>query len=213
MTKGIYGYFDKQMNKIVYVGKDSNIDKDIRHKTHTAPSHYNQQQINRVLQNNLDRFEYRKLIELSDDFTNDDLNDLEIHYIKVFNPRFNFTDGGEGLSGFKHSKETKQKMSDAKKGEKNSMYGVRLTGEKNHNYGKLIPEETCVKMSKAQNTSGYFRVSKFNKPDCKQGFIFGYRYWEKGKHKTIVSVDINKLEEKVKSCGLPWIKFEKYREE
>lgn len=37
MTKGIYAYFDKQRNEIVYIGKDSRINIDRRHKEHNAP--------------------------------------------------------------------------------------------------------------------------------------------------------------------------------
>ena len=32
MSKGIYAYIDKKDNNIVYVGKDSNIHKNKRHK-------------------------------------------------------------------------------------------------------------------------------------------------------------------------------------
>ena len=37
MSLGIYCYIDKKDNKIVYVGKDSNIDKKRRHKDHHKP--------------------------------------------------------------------------------------------------------------------------------------------------------------------------------
>lgn len=47
----------------------------------------------------------------------------------------NLTDGGEGQSGFKFSDETKQKMSDNNK------------GEKNHMFGKKHSEETKLKIS------------------------------------------------------------------
>ena len=42
-----------------------------------------------------------------------------------------------------------------RKGKLNSMFGVRLTGEKNHFFGKKHTEETRVKMSKAKGTSIY----------------------------------------------------------
>ncbi len=43
----------------------------------------------------------------------------------------------------------KKNQSEQFSGEKNPMYGIRLTGEKNHNYGKPMPEETKRKLSEA----------------------------------------------------------------
>lgn len=102
----------------------------------------------------------------------------------------------EGNKGKNHSEESKKKMSEAKKGE-------------NHwNYGKYLSDETQLKMSMAQNTSGYFRVSKVKTKKVKQGFSWQYQYYENGNQKKISSVDIEKLEYKVKAKGLKWIKFE-----
>ena len=113
---------DTQYNdKIVYIGKDSNIDKNTRHKAHFVPSNYDTQQINRILQNNPDRYIYKILWQI-DDCTDNHLNQMEIYYIKKYNPKFNFTNGGDGVSGFKHSKESKRKMSEKKKGENNPKY-------------------------------------------------------------------------------------------
>ena len=50
----------------------------------------------------------------------------------------NLTDGGGGMSGKKHSKEAKKKMSDS------------LKGDKNHMFGKKHSEDARRKMSKAQ---------------------------------------------------------------
>ena len=80
------------------------------------------------------------------------------------------------------------------------------TGEKHHNYGKTHSEQTRKKISEARNTTGYFRVSRMKK-NTKQGFIYRYMYYENGKHKVIYSVDIKKLEQKVKAKGLEWIKL------
>lgn len=38
--KGIYKYTDLKTGEIVYVGKDSHIDKHQRHKDHLKPSQY-----------------------------------------------------------------------------------------------------------------------------------------------------------------------------
>lgn len=64
-------------------------------------------------------------------------------------------------------------------------------------------------MSETKNTTGYYRVCKQKDKTCKQGFVWCYQYYEDGKRKSIVSVDISKLEQKVKERGLPWYKIEK----
>ena len=161
MSKGIYCYIDKKDNQIVYVGKDSYIDKNKRHKEHLAPSNYNEQPINRILQNNPNRYIYQVLWEI-DDCTNNHLNQMEIFYIKKYDPQFNFTEGGDGVSGFRHSEETRKKISESQKGENNPMYGKKhseesrkkiseaLKGENHPMYGKTHSEETKKKMSEAQ---------------------------------------------------------------
>ena len=109
MSKGIYCYVDNETGLIDYIGKDSYIDKNGRHNDHKSPSKYNEQKFNQVLQNNPTRWEYQRLYEcdIVDDET---LNQLEITFIERYNPRFNFTKGGEGMTGYKHSDETKQKL-------------------------------------------------------------------------------------------------------
>lgn len=199
--KGVYKYTDLKTGEIVYVGKDSHIDKHSRHKEHLAPSKYNQQQINRVLQNNPDRYEYG-VIWASDDCTTLKLNKMEILFGKIYNPKFNF--GKFGAGGSKgHSEETKKKISELKKGHEVSKETRKKIGEAHK--GKIISEECKLKMSKSHNTSGYFRVHKKKDKSCKQGFIWEYRYYdETGKRKSIISVDIKKLEAKVKAKGLKW---------
>lgn len=99
------------------------------------------------------------------------------------------------MYGKQRSEETKRKMSESHKGENHPLYG------------KQHSEETKRKMSEAKNTSGYYRVSKQKNKNCKQGFIWTYRYFEDGKRKSILSVDIEKLEKKVKAKGLEWFKL------
>lgn len=100
MSKGIYCYIDSYNNEIIYIGKDSNIDKDIRHKAHYHRNRYNDQPINRILQNNPSRYQYKKLWEI-DSCTDNHLNQMEIYFINKYNTfknhnKFNFTSGGDG---------------------------------------------------------------------------------------------------------------------
>ncbi len=85
----------------------------------------------------------------------------------------------------------------------------KVTGEDHHLYGKPRLEESMIKQSETRNSTGYFRVNKQLDKTCKQGFIYHYRYYENGKTKVLSSVNIKKLEAKVKAKGLKWLKFEK----
>ena len=110
------------------------------------------------------------------------------------------------------SEETKQKMSEAHKGENNYIYGKTLSEEHKQKIsesltGRTFSDDSMMKMSKAQNTSGYYRVIKAKNKQYKQGFIWRYQYFEDGKYKYITSIDINKLEQKVKAKGLKWRKI------
>ena len=113
--KGVYSYTDKKTNEIVYIGRDSHLHTHrSRHKAHLSKTLRDAQVINRVLQDNPDRYEYDILCE--GDFTNDELNMLEMGYIGCYNPKFNFTIGGGGVNGYKHSLESRKKMSQSSKG-------------------------------------------------------------------------------------------------
>ena len=251
--QGIYQYIDKKTNEIVYIGKDSYIDEKRRYKAHIASYNYNKQPFNRVLQNNPDKYKYEEIYV--GDFSQDLLNVLEINSIAEFKlqnngnrPKFNFTDGGDGVGfgenhpnyGKKLSEETKKKISKANSGKNHPMYGKHHSeeskkkmsenrwdnfGENNPMYGKHHSEETKKKISKAQsgkkqskmtkkkrsistNTSGYLNVYKHKSKRYKQGFIWKYQYYKNGKRKSISSVDIKKLEEKVKKKRLEWMKFD-----
>lgn len=225
MTQGIYCYIDKKTNEIVYIGKDSYIDKKTRHRAHKKPSAYNAQHFNKVLQNNLNRYKYKVLEEgnISQDF----LNALEMCFIQKYNPIFNFTRGGDGCLGFRLSNESKKKMSESRKGNSNALgmkhseetkkkISERMKGKNNPMYGKTHPmfgrnrsEETRIKISKKLNTSGYYRVSKQKLSRLKQGFCWKYQWLgEDKKQKAIWSTNIKELEKKVKEKGLPWFKLD-----
>ena len=233
MSSGIYCYIDKKTNDVVYIGKDSFIDKQRRHLQHIAKSKYNSQPINRILQKNPNRYEYLVLEE--GNFSLSFLNELEKYYIKKFNTfldkkKFNYREGGEGgivseetrkkmretHKGKKISKETRKKMSEAHKGRyvsektkkklKKSLKGNN-SGKNNPNFGKPRSKQVREKISKAMNSTGFFCVSKKKSCRVKQGFIYSYSYFEGGKRKNITSINIKKLEKKVKKKGLEWKKL------
>ena len=84
------------------------------------------------------------------------------------------------------SDETRQKISNARK-------GVKLT------------ESHSEKMSESNTSTGFFRVMKQKNKTCKNGFTWAYQYKTDGrKHKMIYSVNLLKLKAKVISKGLKW---------
>lgn len=78
----------------------------------------------------------------------EELNEKEKYYISKFNSIFpngyNYCEGGDNTTGFRHSEESKRKMSEHKKG--------RYCGEENHYFGKHHTEETKQKMREAWKT-------------------------------------------------------------
>jgi len=210
--KGIYQYLDLETDEIVYIGKDSNISSNKRHTDHFKPSQYNIQQINRVLQNNPNRYEY-SVLYCSENVTDSTLNRLEMSFIERYDPKFNFTKGGDGSTGRIVSDETKKKISESLTGFKRSEETRKKISEGHKgqiawNTGKKMSDDICHNLSKSHNTSGYLRVYIKKDKTCVQGFKFVYQYFdENGKRKQISSVDIKKLEVKVKKKGLPFKKF------
>ena len=193
-----------------------------RHNDHTAPSHYNRQPVNRVLQNNPLRYSY-EIIYASENYTDDDLNILEINSIAEYKlshngerPKFNFTDGGDGSSGIKISEETRKKMSDNHadvSGENNPMYGKHHSGDARNKIsdahkGKSFSYGHRVNLSHGRNTTGYLNVIKVKNEKYSQGFTWRYQYYENNKRHTIYCKDIDRLESKVKEKGFPWLKFD-----
>lgn len=65
MSKGIYCYIDKKNNKIVYIGKDSHIDKDRRKRQHMQPSNANSQPFNKILR--VDKEKLQQLVDYIND--------------------------------------------------------------------------------------------------------------------------------------------------
>lgn len=99
-------------------------------------------------------------------------------------------------TGRKHSQETKAKISEKVSGKNHPMYNKHHSG--------ASKQQISYTLSIKKNTTGYYRVTKKKCKNCKQGFTWRYNYYDNGKHKSIESVNIKKLEEKVKAQGLKW---------
>lgn len=72
---------------------------------------------------------------------------------------------------------------------------------------KSLKEEKNI-LNNKRNTSGYYHVSKYQCPGCKQGFIWVYEYKDGNKKKTIKRVNIDDLKVEVQKRGLIWEEFE-----
>lgn len=103
------------------------------------------------------------------------------------------------------SEEHKQKIS-------NSMKGM-FKGEKHPMFGKKHKKEVGFNQSKRTTSSGVYNVHKRTDKTCKQGFIWVYVYEEEDKRKTMCSVDLGKLKQRVLSKGLEWIEFDEVNNE
>lgn len=233
MTCGIYLIENKKTGQ-QYIGQSNNIER--RWREHLRCKDRKNSYIdNAIHKYGNEKFTLSIICELEKD--DDLLNAMEEYYIWKYNTykdknHYNLTPGGDfnpailpevrakmskALSGenhpmygkngeespffgHKHTPKTKAKMSKANSGENNPMYGKKHTQESREKMSKAV--------SKARNTSGYYRVHKDKDSSCKQGFIWSYRYCEDGRQKRISSVDIKKLEKKVKAKDLEWIKFD-----
>jgi len=81
----------------------------------------------------------------------------------------------ETHTGKTHSKETKRKMSGAKSGENNPMYGK--TGENNPMYGKTHSEESKIKMSGAKSGENNYWYGKTHSEETKIKMSGENHYW------------------------------------
>jgi predicted AAA+ superfamily ATPase len=76
-----------------------------------------------------------KFIIIENNLSEDESFKKEIHFINLIGrienggPLTNLSDGGEGQSGYKFTEEVKQKMSESRKGDKNSMFNKKHSDE------------------------------------------------------------------------------------
>lgn len=231
---GIYSILNLKNNK-QYIGQSHNIIK--RFYKHKSELRNNEHHSNH-LQNSWNKYGEKNfkfnIITLCE---KESLDELESYYITLYNTRnpdfgYNIESGGnknktvdlrtrkkisKSLSsrrhpfygkfkeqapfyGYKHSEITKKKISQANK------------GSNNPNYGKKYSLKEKLKLSLKNNNTNYYKVGKNKNKRYKQGFIWSYTYKDQNnKRKKICSVDINKLEKKVKSKGLLWCDLSKLK--
>jgi len=214
ITKGIYLFWDKKYEQVIYAGRFSGRK---RIKQHFYPSDKHKQKINEYIQEHENRIESIIFCEF-DDISDNDLNQLEKETIKLFKLNrykypnshiFNFTDGGEGMSGYVPSEETKKKLSEASIGEKNHFYGRKHSDEskkkmsdahtgkklsKEHrkkisksNKGRRVSEETRKKLSEIQMGEKNHMWGKYGEKNPNYGNPSNYKHSEETIEKLKIS--------------------------
>lgn len=208
----------------MYIGQSKNIEDRWRKHCYNKKNSYIDDAIRKYGKEN---FDFQIICELEQD--DDLLNAMEKYYIWKYNTfedkkHYNLTPGGdfnpmndhdikEKHAQIMKSNEVRNKISKVNSGVNHPCYG-RKRSQKTKNkiskarLGKKLPDKQKISISKTLNTSGYYRVTKQNRKDCRQGFVWAYQYYVGKKQKAIVSVDIKKLEEKVRAKGLKWLKID-----
>jgi hypothetical protein len=99
----------------------------------------------------------KKILEvtiLEENSSNEILNDIEIFYISYFQflgfNLVNHTKGGEGISGYKHSEETRKKSSQLRKGKAPILTEEARRKISLSKKGKPLSEQAKLNMSKAR---------------------------------------------------------------
>lgn len=132
----------------IYIGKTIDLRRRLRHY---IGLHFKEKNL---LYHSLSKygFENHKITILHRSTTEKEITDKECFFIKKYKTNIkkhrelglglNMTDGGDGMSGYKYSEESRIKMSMAKKGV--------FSGSKNPNFGKKHSERTRELISKAR---------------------------------------------------------------
>jgi group I intron endonuclease len=188
MTCGIY-CIENIINKNKYIGKSENIELRFREHINALNRKDRKYENEHLLYSwskyGKNSFEFYILEECS----KEKLSEREIFYIKYLNTKhpygYNFTDGGEGVSGYKHTEEAILKMS----GKNNHRFGIEK--EKHFMYGKHHSDETKKKLrdkllkekspvfgtKKENSASKYYGVSFYNHKQIRNGKQYISYYW------------------------------------
>ena len=159
-------------------------------------------------------------IVLFNNLTEDEAKLLEQCYIALYdttdkNKGYNITDGGEGVRGYKHTEEWKQKMSKARSGANNPWYGKHLSkehrekismnhadmsGKNNPFYNRTHTEETRQKMrdnhydNSGKNNHMYGKHhTKESKQKMSEAKIGKYAGKNNPKAKSIICITTNRV--------------------
>lgn len=159
VVSGIYKFTNKINNKC-YIGQAKNL--KVRIQGHLRD--YKTNKTNNHLYSSIQKYEVENFeleILVYGIFSKNELNDLEIDFIRLYNSNnsiygYNMTTGGEGQSGFKQSSETKEKRGLKLKGKKRSEEIKQKMRNRKHT------EETRKKMSESRKGKKHTEKAKQN---------------------------------------------------
>ena len=209
---GVYEIFN-MVNGKSYIGQSANIIQ--RLSKHKSELRHNKHQ-NLHLQNAWNKHgEHSFLFNIVEYCNVDELDDIETYYINIWNLTnnqygYNIESGGHLNKVL--SQETKQKISKTKQGcvpwnkNQTNVYAQEtLQKMSNAKEGQKLSQQTKYKISKANNTTGFYRVRKIINSRYKKGFYWDYRFYNNNnKRYKLSSVSLSQLEKKVKAQNLPW---------
>ena len=154
---GIIYKFTNKINGKIYIGQTVDEKRRLSEHKRCSKKKGNPSFHKAIEKYGWDNFEYKILFKGHCNNEQDLINTLNfkeiisIKYFDSYNKKksYNLTFGGGGQLGFKLTEETKQKISDSRKGEKNPMFGKR--GKDSPNYGKTktLSLETKQKISES----------------------------------------------------------------
>lgn len=161
-TSGIYKFTNK-INDKVYIGQAVNLRSRVKGHLNCVKKNHNYPIYNSMRKHNVENFELEILAQ--GNFSKTELDDLEVDFIRLYNSidrlyGYNLTQGGEGTSGYKHTEQTKKKLSQAKIGK---------------NLGKKYSLEHCKKISDSLKGKPKSETHKLN--------LTGKRHSEETKEK------------------------------
>jgi hypothetical protein len=162
----VYEHVRLDTNEVFYVGKGKH-NRVSSKKNRNKHWHYIVEKFgytHRILLNNIDE---KTALSMERDIIKK-YKDMQVSLV-------NYTDGGEGVSGLKHSEESKKKMSEKAKG--------RIP----HNKCKRFSEEVCRKLSLAKigkpspnKGKPHCQETKEKMSKAKLGVFVGSKWWTNG---------------------------------
>lgn len=174
-------------NGMQYIGQTNNLKRrDNAHRNDKRNNYFDNH-----LQKHPEDFKL-EILRCFHDISQEALDEWEIYFIAKLNTKkpngYNLTDGGNGSRGYKHTEETKQKMSEAKK-------DIKFTEEHKQKIskamkGKKITEETRKKMS--LNNARYM-LGKHHTEESKKKISLNNTRYMLGKHHIEETIQKNRI--------------------
>lgn len=163
----LYGIYN-QLNGNLYIGITNNLKRRwYEHQKAARKLTKDSYAIHRALHKyGISNFIFKCIEQLCD---LDSANLREIEWIKILRDNgyslYNITKGGDGTKGNSHqwTKERKQEASKKYAGSGNPMYGVKLLGKANGNYGKTMKQHVKNKLLKSRRKLNSYQIKKIIK--------------------------------------------------